>query len=40
MKYRNDAQEKAKRANDLHAQIQARLQGLAGMPAASQGGWV
>ncbi|XP_052796317.1 U4/U6 small nuclear ribonucleoprotein Prp3-like [Mya arenaria] len=36
-KYMNDAKEKAKRANELQAQIQARLANMAGLPAPMKG---
>ncbi|XP_053387114.1 U4/U6 small nuclear ribonucleoprotein Prp3-like isoform X2 [Mercenaria mercenaria] len=36
-KFMNDAKEKAKRANELQAQIQARMASLAGLPAPMKG---
>lgn len=36
-KFMSEAQEKAKRANELQAQIQARMASLAGLPAPMKG---
>lgn len=33
----NEAKDKAKKASDLHAQIQARLASMAGLPAPMKG---